>query len=198
MNSDINKDYISDAFTKENDEVNLEADNFNVSCITSKDNKFNLDSDGNLTVKSINVLEGNTLDMQNIFNVVYPIGSIYMSVNEVSPKVLFGGEWEKISGRVLVGEGTSDRDERTEIRNFAIGSKGGEFSHWLTVSEMPSHNHGIFSQCTETINNKGWVARAINGYDATQAMVCIMDNGDNHAHNNMPPYLVVSMWKRIA
>ena len=193
-----NKEYINDLFTKVEDDVNLEINNLNLSCITSKDNKFNLDSDGNLTVKSINVLEGNTLDVQNIFNIVYPIGSIYMSVNEVSPKVLFGGEWEKISGRVLVGEGISDRDERTEIRNFAIGSKGGEFSHWLTVSEMPSHNHNYYAARWMQIGYQG--GGTLWGYsaDSWESPQLLKATGGDMAHNNMQPYLVVSMWKRIA
>ena len=40
-------------------------------------------------------------------DLVYPVGSIYMSVNNVNPKNLFGGEWEKIEGRFLLGSGTS-------------------------------------------------------------------------------------------
>lgn len=45
-------DYIINAFTKEGDNTNLELNNLNVGYITSKDNRFELDSEGNLTVKS--------------------------------------------------------------------------------------------------------------------------------------------------
>ena len=192
-----NKEYVNDLFTKVEDDVNLEINNLNLSCMTSKDNKFNLDSDGNLTVKSINVLEGNTLDVQNIFNIVYPIGSIYMSVNEVSPKVLFGGEWEKISGRVLIGEGFPIKNNYdafgsitvSELNNlFELGKMGGEYSHALTKPENPRHNV-VFAQ------GKGnFVAVYTPGKDGAFSA----DEIGGNRHNNMPPYLVVSMWKRIA
>ena len=96
-------DYIKDSFTKTEDNVNLEVNNLNVSCITSKSNNFNLDSEGNLTVKSINVNEG-ALSNLSIVNLIYPIGSIYISINATNPSNVFGGVWEQFgSGRCLVG-----------------------------------------------------------------------------------------------
>lgn len=50
-------EYIVNSFTKKGDNVNLEIDNLNVSCITSKNNNFELDSEGNLTVKSITTMK---------------------------------------------------------------------------------------------------------------------------------------------
>lgn len=44
---------IENAFTKEGENLNLEVDNLNLSCITSKNNNFELDSNGNLVVNSI-------------------------------------------------------------------------------------------------------------------------------------------------
>lgn len=66
----------------------------------------------------------------------YPVGSIYMSVNPTSPAELFGGTWEPLDqGRVLIGAGTS----------HPAGETGGEETHKLTTSEMPSHNHSMDS-----------------------------------------------------
>ena len=62
----------------------------------------------------------------------YPIGSIYMSVNPTSPADIFGGTWEALDqGRVLIGAGAS----------HPAGEVGGEETHVLATSEMPSHNH---------------------------------------------------------
>lgn len=127
-------------------------------------------------------------NIKEAIDAIYPVGSIYMSVNDVNPGTLFGGSWEQIKDRFLLGCGDS----------YQNGSTGGESMHKLTIDEMPSHTHGIYSQSTETPNNKGWVARAINGYDTTQTMGCIIDNGGNQPHNNMPPYLAVYIWKRIS
>lgn len=66
-----------------------------------------------------------------IVNLVYPIGSIYMSVNSTSPATLFGGTWEQLEDRFLLGAGST----------YTAGASGGEASHVLTESEMPSHTH---------------------------------------------------------
>lgn len=68
----------------------------------------------------------------------YPVGSIYMSVNATNPStILGGGTWERIAqGRTLIGEGTSDKA-------FSAGAIGGESSHTLSRSEMPSHSHDV-------------------------------------------------------
>ena len=65
------------------------------------------------------------------FNKIYPVGSIYMSVNSTNPSTLFGGEWEQIEDRFLLACGT----------NHNNGETGGEATHTLTTNEMPSHNH---------------------------------------------------------
>ena len=57
-----------------------------------------------------------------------------MSVNATSPATLFGGTWEALDqGRVLIGAGTS----------HPAGEEGGEETHKLTSSEMPSHGHSL-------------------------------------------------------
>lgn len=76
-----------------------------------------------------------TLDM------VYPVGSIYLSTNATNPAVLFGGTWEAYAqGRVLIGAGTGT-DSRSEQKTFAAGSTGGEYNHQLTVGELATHSH---------------------------------------------------------
>ena len=72
----------------------------------------------------------------------YPVGSIYMSVNSTSPASLFGGTWEQIKGRFLIGTGKPENnDDGTSPGNYnyAAGSKGGEATHKLSINEIPSH-----------------------------------------------------------
>lgn len=69
---------------------------------------------------------------QNIVDIIYPVGSIYMSVSSTSPATLFGGTWVALNeGRVLIGAGSK----------HAAGTTGGEETHKITVKELPSHNH---------------------------------------------------------
>ena len=139
----------------------------------------------------------------NIFDLIYPVGSIYMSVNSTSPKVLFGGTWEQIQGRFLLGMSSS----------YPAGSQGGEAEHILSTNEMPAHSHNFSYH--ETNQNKSWSDTTIQkigtayserlgvnmalGADWSSSGYLMLDNiGGNQAHNNMPPYLSVYIWKRTA
>lgn len=117
----------------------------------------------------------------------YPVGAIYLSVTEVDPSSLFGGTWERIGGRFLLGADTT----------YTAGSTGGEAAHTLTIDEMPKHNHEI-----DNINASGSAtpfmtvqAQDKKGFGGN---VQTMYAGGSRAHNNLPPYLAVFMWQRTA
>ena len=132
-----------------------------------------------------------TLGSNYILDNVYPVGSIYMSVNSTNPKNLFGGTWEQIQGRFLFGMNSS----------YPAGSTGGEITHALTIDEMPEHNHTIYYP-----NAGGPYGNANIGYpedSGTNMTWCAemcktAPTGGGAAHNNMPPYLSVYIWKRTA
>ncbi len=203
-------DYIIDAFTRDGNNTNLEVNNLNVGCITSTNNNFELDSNGNLTVNSITA---NNIIGQAVANAVYPVGSIYMSVNSTNPSTLFGGQWEQLKDKFLLGCGDI----------YQNGTTGGEASHVLTTSEMPSHNHSASTNSTGGHRHtfKGWWTTKGDG-SATYACVArtqqndpveygsfatagehshtvtVNNTGGGVGHNNMPPYLSIYMWKRIS
>ena len=87
-----------------------------------------LEKDGKINADKLN---GRTL--AEIMLALYPVGSIYMSVSDTSPASLFGGTWESIGGRFLLGADSA----------YSAGSTGGEAAHKLTTSEMPSHTHDM-------------------------------------------------------
>lgn len=132
-----------------------------------------------------------------IFDMIYPIGSIYTSVNNVDPSVLFGGSWEKIEDKFLLASG-----------NYNLGDVGGEATHKLTVDEMPSHNH-TQAQHRHSLNRNfsdgsgGSTSAYITTADRKTSTKytdyqtpTINNTGGGLAHNNMPPYLVINVWKR--
>ena len=117
----------------------------------------------------------------------YPVGAIYLSVTEVDPSALFGGTWERIGGRFLLGADST----------YAAGSTGGEAAHTLTVDEMPRHNHEI-NNLNASGNATPYMtvqAQAKTGYGGN---VQTMFAGGGKAHNNLPPFLAVFMWQRTA
>lgn len=128
---------------------------------------------------------------------IWPIGSVYISVNSTDPSSLFGGKWEQLKDRFLLGCGTKTN-----------GTTGGEENHTLTLAESPSHNHrelywGNGSSYQFGVNRSPgggmwgfdyWSS----GANSSEANFYTNYVGGNQAHNNMPPYLAVYMWKRVS
>lgn len=143
--------------------------------------------DGQLICKNVTTGEL-AVNGKSILDMTYPVGSIYMSVNNTSPQTLFGGTWEQLKDRFLLGAGNA----------YAAGNTGGEATHKLTVSEMPSHDHGIKMNVSGYEGGIAYTSHFGQGdpqqWDNYQGL--IGSTGGNNAHNNMPPYLAVYMWKR--
>lgn len=98
---------------------------------------------------------------QVTFDTIYPIGSIYMSVNDTNPSELFGGTWAAWgTGRVPVGVDSTDDDFKT------VEKTGGEKTHTLTTAEMPSHSHAGTGLTVKRVELKGG-ANNISGQDST-------------------------------
>lgn len=129
-------------------------------------------------------VDGKTGDVTVDMLAAYPVGSIYMSVAETSPASLFGGTWERIEDRFLLSAGST----------WAAGGTGGEAAHTLTVDEMPAHSHSV-PNMSGYDTGTAWVGQ--NGTAASQTRSTAISGG-GAAHNNMPPYLAVYMWKRVA
>lgn len=131
----------------------------------------------------------------SIVDIVYPIGSIYMSVNAADPSTLFSGtSWEKLEGRFLLGSDST----------YKPGSTGGEATHTLTQNEMPKHTHPMYSynpggEDTWTPDEGSYLVDSVTDNKITWwARLAMGYAGGGAAHNNMPPYLVVNMWKRTS
>ena len=136
-----------------------------------------------------------TIGSNFVLDNVYPVGSIYMSVNSTNPGTLFGGTWERIMERFLFGCG----DER-----YPAGHAGGEEQHLLTVEEMPSHNHAMPYLPNSSADGTGF-SYGIAAGCATDSEggrgypnLGTFSSGSGWTHNNMPPYLCVYIWKRTA
>lgn len=119
----------------------------------------------------------------------YPVGSIYMSVNSTNPQNLFGGTWVQIKDRFLLAAGTT----------YKAGATGGEATHTLTVDEIPNHQHVLWYP------NEGGEQSAAIGYPEAGSKNTwyaeaskTAGAGGGGAHNNMPPYLAIYVWKRTA
>lgn len=162
-----------------------------------------------------------TSDITGLIDLIYPVGCIYMSVNDVDPGTLFSGTtWARIKDSFILAKGD------TYTTN---GATGGESAHTLTKNEIPSHTH---TQNAHNHSAKGGMkflvseddikingdrrnfpstsstgsymvysgsSHGISEYEDTTNTTATNNNtGGGQSHNNMPPYLVVNVWKRTA
>ena len=125
----------------------------------------------------------------SLFDLIYPVGAVYISMNNTSPATLFGGSWTKVEGKFLLGASSS----------YPAGSSGGEEEVVLTLEGLP-HNAVVMQKATTdkrsafgawpTVTN-ATVGNYVAAYNA------YYDIGGG-GHNNMPPYLAVNIWYRTA
>lgn len=123
-----------------------------------------------------------------------PIGSIIMGTGnnfatQAAVQAIYNGTWEQIKDVFLLAAGDT----------YVAGTTGGEATHTLTVNEMPKHSHNLpvdkqYGEASPTERDRINLTSGIvytTGYPSNET-------GASQPHNNMPPYLTVYMWRRIA
>ena len=152
------------------------------------------------------------IDLSSLWDQIYPVGSIYITVNATSPAVLFGGEWEQIKDTFLLACGSTYSNGSTGGSATHIHSTG---DHTLTVDEMPSHTHTEklpeSFRISANAGSGGYVSDATNpstpyagGTYSSSVTTGSTGKSKPHNHgntgstNHMPPYLAVYVWKRIS
>ena len=126
-----------------------------------------------------------------IRNLVFPIGSIIYNASEAfDPNVSYGGTWEKIKGKMIIGYDDTDDDFNT------LGKAGGSKTHTQTINEMPSHLHTYHrtGSTTSAGYNSIFGSSAQTGSDTISSS----KTGGGKAMNIMNPYYVANIWLRTA
>lgn len=130
--------------------------------------------------------------IRSVLDFFYPVGTIYTTEDkDFNPSTRWGGTWELIKDRMIIGAGNS----------YAVKSTGGEATHTLTGKEIPPHNHTapIRIQWYNEVRN----GVMFTGWGASNAQVDYTTQytgyaGEGHAHNNLPPYYSAYIWRRTA
>ena len=130
-------------------------------------------------------------DITDIANLIYPVGAVYMSVNNVSPATLFGGTWKQIKDCFLLAAGDT----------YNGGSTGGnaQHNHVSPVGYNSSNKYlGIsYRQGSQTVSVSGIFA-ALSQSVSISSGTYSWTLPNTSTTSNMPPYLTVYVWERTA
>lgn len=179
-----------------------------------------------LYVKQLETCEAITIDTEKLksilLDMVYPIGAIYMSVNNVSPETFIGGVWKVYgNGRTLVGVDVSQSEFSTVEKSG--GSKSINIAHSHVVN---SHSHqcndsmyaGVDATATwigvSRVGGKSYPCDVYvdipvqgKGYTGKYGARIFGNTGSTYPNTNgqlsstqsiLPPYTTCYMWKRTA
>lgn len=143
--------------------------------------------------------------MQAMIDMLYPVGTVYATTESVKPEFMNYGTWEQVAqGRTLIGAGTGT-DNNNLSMTFKAGDSGGEYNHRLSTDEIPMMYiqsdgfGGLFGQSINggaSIRNEGFAPS--NGMSYGDRANTLHVGGNDTPHNNIQPYLVVYIFKRVA
>ena len=120
-----------------------------------------------------------------IFDAILPVGTIIMRYDHTDPSTLYPGTtWVRVHSAFPWFTDTAGQ----------IGTTGGAREVTLTVDQIPSHSHGsVYSQHAQGTKSQAWYTTA-----GTSLAYGAVATGGGAAHNNMPPYIQISAWRRTA
>lgn len=149
-----------------------------------------------LSAENLNQMQDDLLDF------IYPIGSIiYNADSNFNPNSEFGGTWEKIKGKMIIGYDESDSDFNT------LKATGGSKTHVQTVDELAKHNHGNMADNNPNSRVAEATSSGSGGPSAFLAITNaatfitgehIRDTGTSKPMDIMNPYYVANIWVRTA
>ena len=152
---------------------------------------------------------------------MYPIGSIYLSINNTNPSALFGGTWERFAnGRVLIGVDESQTEfnapqktgghKELQSHNHTFSGSADSASLIGKFGEVYSgtniYKEGIVSNKTDGINRayssagtggNTWSTWEIDASHSHTLNGTIGSAGNGNA-GNLQPYITCYMWLRTA
>lgn len=156
----------------------------------------------------------------NVYPNPFPVGAIYMSVDSRNPSSIFGGTWEQIKDKFLLSAGdtykagNSGGEASVKLNTNQIPSH----AHSGSTSANGNHNHKVLLNWDANFPLRGYpgwtggqvgqgmnMQTSYNGFNVGTSndgnhnhTFTTSNTGGNQSHNNMPPYLVVYVWRRVS
>lgn len=196
---------------------------FNIQLFASKNSvELNPDLQIGETGTKLSELIDRVTTLENQTVNPYPVGAIYMSVNSTSPDSLFGGTWTRLKDRFLLGAGDTFTAGNTgghkslQAHTHSIPALSG------TAASAGAHTHVVTTKTTSYASGSQSEWRCMSFADTKADYTQTVYSGSSGAHThsvtttssttgstgsglasssaegNMPPYLVVYIWKRVS
>ena len=120
-----------------------------------------------------------------LLDVVYPVGSVYITGSTTSPASTFGGTWSQVKSGLIGCAGSTGL-----AANLSTGG-----SSTISVGQMPNHNHGTMGQVklVNIPNGANYTAPCIN---ATNIQVYTSSTGGGESY--YPAHISFNVYRRTA
>ena len=155
-----------------------------------------------LSAQNLNQLQTNVENaITDVWKMIYPVGSIYISVNPNHPSTLFGGNWEAFGpGKVLVGQDSNDNDfkyveamggKKSVKLSANIGAVNNNTASLGYIAENPTAFQGIGNPMYSIVGSNV-------SFDHWNHSTSVTDATSTKRETSLlQPYIVVYMWKRL-
>lgn len=133
------------------------------------------------------------ISWSSLINKIYPVGSIYVSVNNTNPSTFIGGTWSQFgAGRTLVGVNTSDTDFNT------VQKTGGSKTHRHDTA-LGADSNAIFMRDISTQSHTGtYSGQTRSYYHQWEDHDTAGRYWYTYYSSSLQPYITVYFWRRTA
>lgn len=146
----------------------------------------------------------------NLLDIIYPVGSVYITFSSVSPVDLVGGSWEKIDGKFLYATSTPNQTGGSLKHSHKYGNAYTVW--WYSIGSYLENEIAMLPLLTWDENGQSTLQYAtqrekikaayvntnlVNSYKGQDATT--FDNvAQSEYVSTLPPYITCNMYKRIA
>lgn len=147
----------------------------------------------------------------NVYPCPFPVGAIYMSTNEINPKVYFGGDWNRISGCYLMAYDPNSTMPHRQLGHLLGSWYSSTENTYLSIDQIPPHKHTLgFTGTSNDVGNTHYhnygegLAFGISNQRIYNRAEMIDNTGGGQGHNHKMfdyypvPTMTVNVWKRVA
>lgn len=173
---------------------------------TPESEQYPVEINGDIKIANTTMKLKNMVDtIQNIADIIYPIGSIYISAAATDPGTLFGGTWVQLKNHFLFATNATSGNKGKDAVSSHTGTNVTGTA--ISTDQMPSHTHNIkrggnyssnFMIDSGKSGQWGSPIQQVGSYTAQPQGITVENTGGGKTHNHGVSYIEVYVWQRTA